>query len=120
MNIEDRLALYLVTEGHARFGSEGSHLEGRPIWTHSFLRLMVQDIDSRISAKKQLPRSLQRLFEECGYKLESGRTKSDGRVLILPDTPKPLVECLSLKFGIPVDELEDAEKWVDRTPRIHQ
>jgi hypothetical protein len=119
MSIEDQLALYLVTEGHARFGSEGSHLEGRPIWSHSFLRSMVQHIDSRVSAKKQLPRSLQRLFEEFGYKLESARTKSDGRVLVLPDTPRPLIECLSLKLNIPVEDIEDAEEWVDQTPRIH-
>ena len=107
----DEVTHYLVVQGIAELASEGSKLEGKYVWTNKFLRKTCEKLHPGNPVSQLFPRDVRRLFEEQGVFLKMDRTRNDGKLLILPDTPNSLLECLSKRSSIPIKELEGATEW---------
>ena len=105
------VAQYLVIQGKAELAHESSKLGGKVVWTNDLLRDTCLKLQPGIPVSQQFPRTIRRLFEEQGVFLKSDRTRVDGRLLILPETPEPLLKCLSKILSIPIDHLEGTTKW---------
>jgi energy-coupling factor transporter ATP-binding protein EcfA2 len=119
MKVEDQIALDLVTKGKAVIASKGNY-EGKWIWPNNYLLDAIRKVDPFAKATGQFSRKIKRLFEEQGYVLREGRSKLEGRFLLLPETPMPLLECLSKKYSIYISELEEARYWTqDQSYRVN-
>jgi len=112
--LADEVAHHLVVNGYADIAPGGSKLAGKFVWTNEFLKQICLQLSPYAVVSQQFPRAIGRLFEEQGYTLISDRTRETGRLFLLPDTPEPLLECLSKKFSIPIPELEGASIWTKK------
>ena len=112
----DNVAQHLITKGYAEKAPGRSKLAGKWVWTNGFLKQVNANLHPYSSISQQFPRAIGRLFEEQGFTLISDRTRQTGRLFVLPETPEPLLECLSKKFSIAIPELEDVSEWTEHKP----